>query len=907
MIAVRLFLRHRFRLLLLFSGIVLVGAAWLVFTALSQTLTVSIDQTLARHWRTSYDLLVRPPGSRLPVERESEMVRVNYLASLKPGITWEQYQAIRKIPGVEVAAPMAMLGYVSLQVSAEEDAPGPGLYRHALDIQVDNGVQQDPLVRRETYTWFFPPSQVEVFRKAGLWQGPLGPDFSAFKAEGTPTSTPPKREAPMPLLSAEPVMPFYPTAFERAFRVPMLLAAVDPEAEARLVGLDQAVTAGKYLPEEMGTCRYLPHGEILLLPVMVHRRLFTRIQIHQRVERLRLPNQPLDRLVPRLAQHPRQLEDLPAQQALLDEAFSGSRDYRRLWEQAFEIDQSDFGRRVARGDCRLFPPGAPTPSVPQAVMALALPRLPGGALWPLPGVVHYRPASSGAFQAVPWQGSSADLPPDFARDFPPQPPEPFFRAPPSRSLTRVLLLPVGFYDVDRLPLARDQLTTIPLETYAPPTLPIQALDGGPVRTSRYLSPSLSPLGYLQSPPLLLTNLKAACQALLPHQPCISAIRVRVQGANHFSAEAQQRLESVAAEITRLTGLEVDIVTGSSPRQVRVALPGEGLQPDVVVAEPWVQKGVHVHIRRQTHWSDRLLGVALLALTAVYIFNLLQDTVAAEETFLAVTKATGWRSRTLFSQVFWGAVAAGWLGGGVAALLAWGVVKSAGWPVPRGALWALPWLSAGVAGVGAWVPAWQAARVAPMAFLRPPERRARVFRWGPPMVQLLLRQGTHAWGSGVVLAAVGFLLTVGVGAWVGNAGYMALTLLGRYILVHIAGYHQALLGGLAVVGGLGTADWLWAALQRERAWIGLVKAVGWRDEAVFRLWMGKGALLGLFAGVVGGMVGWGALAVLGLWGWKGALLGGATGALTPMLTALVAAYFPARRAARIPPAQVVREG
>ncbi len=62
-----------------------------------------------------------------------------------------------------------------------------------------------------------------------------------------------------------------------------------------------------------------------------------------------------------------------------------------------------------------------------------------------------------------------------------------------------------------------------------------------------------------------------------------------------------------------------------------------------------------------------------------------------------------------------------------------------------------------------------------------------------------------------------------------------------------------------------------------------------------------------SGVVGGMVGWVALAVLGLWGWKGALLGGATGALTPMLTALVAAYFPARRAASIPPAQVVREG
>ena len=96
-----------------------------------------------------------------------------------------------------------------------------------------------------------------------------------------------------------------------------------------------------------------------------------------------------------------------------------------------------------------------------------------------------------------------------------------------------------------------------------------------------------------------------------------------------------------------------------------------------------------------------------------------------------------------------------------------------------------------------------------------------------------------------------------------------------------------------------------ALERERVWLGLLKGVGWRDRALFGLWMGKALLIGLSAGVVGGLLG--VLVAWALVGWdtRAYLLGFTVGWALPTAAALVAAYFPARRAARIPPAQVLR--
>src|ERR1017187_512298 len=44
--------------------------------------------------------------------KRQDLVRDNYLSGIFGGITMAQYQKIKKIPGVEIAAPIAMIGYV---------------------------------------------------------------------------------------------------------------------------------------------------------------------------------------------------------------------------------------------------------------------------------------------------------------------------------------------------------------------------------------------------------------------------------------------------------------------------------------------------------------------------------------------------------------------------------------------------------------------------------------------------------------------------------------------------------------------------------------------------------------------------------------------------------------------------
>ena len=100
------------------------------FSALS-TQQVVVDRTLTDYQRTTYDILVRAPENVTEVEKEYGLVEANHLNGTAGGITMQQYEQIKAISGVEVAAPIAMLGYMnrgSMGVAIQEDLPA-GIYR----------------------------------------------------------------------------------------------------------------------------------------------------------------------------------------------------------------------------------------------------------------------------------------------------------------------------------------------------------------------------------------------------------------------------------------------------------------------------------------------------------------------------------------------------------------------------------------------------------------------------------------------------------------------------------------------------------------------------------------------------------------------------------------------------------
>jgi len=91
--------------------------SFVLLTSAVSTSALQVQGKVASNWKTAYDILVRPSGSTTPLEREQELVADNYLSGIFGGITFTQWREILKIPGIDVAAPIANIGYVMLRTS----------------------------------------------------------------------------------------------------------------------------------------------------------------------------------------------------------------------------------------------------------------------------------------------------------------------------------------------------------------------------------------------------------------------------------------------------------------------------------------------------------------------------------------------------------------------------------------------------------------------------------------------------------------------------------------------------------------------------------------------------------------------------------------------------------------------
>ena len=167
----------------------------------------------------SYDIVVSAPGSGGGGDTGGWTEKPAALEGASGGITLAQYDAIRRLPGVEVAAPLTMVGYVPFTVSAPMAIPAqaraakPTGVTLTVRLRSDNGLS--------TVTW----DDVTV---------------------ADPTANP-------STLSVK---------LSWTFQLP--LVAVDPAAEARLLNLNGSVTSGSYLPETAapGTVPMLMAGSI---------------------------------------------------------------------------------------------------------------------------------------------------------------------------------------------------------------------------------------------------------------------------------------------------------------------------------------------------------------------------------------------------------------------------------------------------------------------------------------------------------------------------------------------------------------------------------------------------------------------------------------------------------------------
>jgi hypothetical protein len=310
-------LRHRRgRTLALAAGILVAGVAFTILTASAHTAAFRTRGTISRNYRTAYDILVRPHGSTTPLERREGLVRDNYLSGIYGGISFAQWHKIERMPGVAVAAPIANVGFVlgpgSYWFSMRRvftKAPTQ-LYRVTYTYVANNRLSRYPFARNYVYY----TTRDRFVQGIGSSGYPLerGPDANG-EVPSCATFLESEVAAQGPMFGAQSHLDcfagprFYrPLGYPRynnpALRVssyvPLILSAIDPVGEAKLVHLDRAVVAGRYLRASDSVFTKHVEGfdaglhaklDLRLAPTLVSDRPYVDEQLEIRVDRLRAP------------------------------------------------------------------------------------------------------------------------------------------------------------------------------------------------------------------------------------------------------------------------------------------------------------------------------------------------------------------------------------------------------------------------------------------------------------------------------------------------------------------------------------------------------------------------------------------------------------------------------------------
>ena len=213
-------------------------------------------------------------------------MQVNYLSTSTSGITIAQDATIARLPGVAVAAPLEIVGYLL------ETADIPVVLSPAAAGRSGSRV----LVVTSRYTAdrglsAYPPydeGYVYITTDHLTPQGP--PGLQRYKGSTTgPTERLPDGKSVIVCPVTFPVSAGQSSPFQRtsglldgdcysrtggtpgpvegmvAWSFPVLVAGIDPGAESELTGLGRAMTSGKYLAEGQGPVTSIPNGPGLAL------------------------------------------------------------------------------------------------------------------------------------------------------------------------------------------------------------------------------------------------------------------------------------------------------------------------------------------------------------------------------------------------------------------------------------------------------------------------------------------------------------------------------------------------------------------------------------------------------------------------------------------------------------------
>lgn len=894
-------LRHRAgRALTVGLGILVACVSFSLLTASATTSTLRVRGTVAENFRTSYDLLVRPPNTQSDLERREGLVRNNLESGIFGGITRAQWRAIRALRGVEVAAPVQYLGYIipfaRVELSLKRFVSGKRtqLYRLRQTSVSQRGLSRLP----------GPSSFVYLTQRNGGCSG-LGifgpPPTSPFSGTGPRESF---LSCFAPASARQRLVP-EDVSVEVNPLVPLLIAAVDPVEENRLLRLERATVSGSPLTPQLGfTKTHL--GPIV--PVLASNRSYLDEALEVTVEQVMVPagRHPGRRLrEPSLG-----TDDFPESP---NAAYRWARSLHTVPVDKIEVTIADIYQQILT-QMRNAGPTTTDSAIFTGYWSVTNPEfavLPNKTLAPAtvrndPSKVWIDPAGLG--------GPGGALTPQDNRDvqFRTVSPHPIVL---NKLRTGQAELDLrGEFDPRLLP-GFDRLNRVPLETYFPPLAEPANAVSRKALNGQTLAPSANIGEYLAQPPALLTTLRAARGLTEPrffqrtnHQAPISVIRVRVEGVTGPDDASLERIRRTAQLIVDRTGLVVDVTAGSSPSPQRIALPaGEFGRPSLLVEEGWAKKGVALVILAAVDRKSVMLFGLVLLVTSGFLGNAALASVRARRAEIGTLLCLGWAPRHIFGAVL-GEIAliglvSGIVGCGIAGLL----IAAFSLQVPLARVALVPPLAVALAVLAGAIPATLAARGLPVEVVNPVisgRSTDRSTRHLPALAWVGLRRrpgralvATVSLFVGV--GALGLLLAINLAF----QGSLAGSVLGEFVAVQARTVDYVSVTLAITLAGFSVADVLVLNTRERAPELAALQATGWADRHVAQLILYEGAIMATIGCIAG--AGLGLLLGVFLGGpFRPLLVAAALAAGAGLCIAMIAAAIPARLAAGTPIAHVI---
>jgi putative ABC transport system permease protein len=849
-----LFRRQPGKSVLASSSFLLTACALILLSATTQTTVAVGNQIIGQSWRSSYDLVVLPPQALIPLQNT---IPADLLEGYDGGISIQQYEQIKGLPGVEVAAPIAYVGYVQMptpRVLFSRDALAPGYYRLDWTLTAFNG-QREVVERKET-TYYYqlsgcdssfpvPTNVINDLDKVNV--------IFSCNSSNTPWSE-----------------------FNTVDTGTFLLAAIDPNAENKLVQLDKNISSGRMLnaqdqmhfnsDPQMGQALACPKGQTQPdpskcskvpnydIPVMYHAQLPGQITLRGRFARIApVTLDPKTVIAQGGASY---LARFPPLQVIFDGEVP-----------LVQNDPQRFSTRELLWDGHAWQPFVAFYGKPPDFYSINFLYTPSG--------LTYRFTNS-----PDGTGSAYIVLPDGT-----QGPEAAFRALTplhiSQGVNRFtpkafyFFEPVGYFTGNNLEAQfSNPLNWLPENTYtSPPAILHYDAQGNPI-TPTGLLPTTNPAGFLLQPPLALTTLDVA--ARLRGNNIISAIRIRVSGVDSANPASWKRIQQVAGLIEQRTRLRVLVTLGSSPRPTLVYVPGikpgqfgaqQTIAPTGWVEERWIAIGASILYLAQLGATRLLLIGAVLAICLGYIIVSFGSLVTAQRTEFAVLSALGWRPwqpvRLFLAQAFLLGLVGGATGLCIALVIATLLSATPIWLIVT---WTLPTMLA-LALLSSLYPLWLIWHIRPAEILRAgasissttPGRLRGWPLWSffSPTWALVARNLARS-RPRTVLTIVSLCLST-ILLVVMFSGILTLrqtltgTLLGDFVLLQTAIPQIAGCIFAALLSFLSVANLLLLQVRERQREIGLLQAIGWRAGLVQRMFVQEGIVVALSGSLPGVMV------------------------------------------------------